>query len=113
MGESLSPVGAYRGAVLLTLCLCFREQGVGMRAAGSHNVSLKIVLAMGCLLLVGFSGAASAGEMPQKLDLTSFRNKSFSRAAGGGRSQGVSQVGSSLNMLVSGKPHHAPSSLRK
>jgi hypothetical protein len=78
-----------------------------MRASGRHDVSLKIVLATGCLLLANFSGASSAGEMPQKLDLH------FSQAAGGGRSQGVSQVGSSLNTLDSGKPHPAPSFLRK
>lgn len=64
VNESLSHVGAYCGAGALTLCLCFREQAVGMRASRRHDVSLKIVLAVGCLLLVGFSGATSAGEKP-------------------------------------------------
>lgn len=90
-----------------TLHLRFREHAAGVRAAGRHDVSLKVVLAMGWLLLVDFSGAASAGEIPQNLDL------SFSQAAGGGRSQGVSGVGSSLNTLVASKPHPAPSFLRK
>lgn len=78
-----------------------------MRASERHDVSLKIVLATGCLLLAGFSGTSSAGEMPQKLELH------FSQAAAGGSSQGVSPVGSSLNTLDSGKPHPAPSFLRK
>lgn len=58
-----------------------------MRNAGRHDVSLKTVLAAGCLLLVGFSGATSAGERPRNPDL------GFSQAAGGGSSQGVAQEG--------------------
>lgn len=37
-----------------------REQTVAMRAAGRHGVSLKVVLAVGLLLLAAFSGATSA-----------------------------------------------------
>ncbi|ERE78168.1 hypothetical protein H671_3g10553 [Cricetulus griseus] len=37
-----------------------REHAVGLRAAGRHHVSLKVVLAMGWLLLVDFSAATSA-----------------------------------------------------
>ncbi|XP_021502953.1 cell migration-inducing and hyaluronan-binding protein isoform X2 [Meriones unguiculatus] len=44
-----------------------REQAVGMRAAGRHDVSLKVVLAMGWLFLAGFSGATSAAtECPDQ-----------------------------------------------
>lgn len=64
--DSLSPVGAYCGDAVLTLCLRFREHAVGLKAAGRHHVSLKVVLAMNWLLLVDFSGATTAGEIPQK-----------------------------------------------
>nr|XP_048291217.1 cell migration-inducing and hyaluronan-binding protein [Myodes glareolus] len=45
-----------------------REHAVGLKAAGRHHVSLKVVLAMNWLLLVDFSGATSAGaaECPDR-----------------------------------------------
>lgn len=69
VGDSLSSVSVYCGDAILTLCLCFREHAVGLKAAERHHVSFKVVLAMNWLLLVNFSGATSAGEIPQNPDL--------------------------------------------
>ncbi|MEJ1278081.1 cell migration inducing protein hyaluronan binding [Cricetulus griseus] len=60
VGDSVSLVHAYCRDALLTRHLHFREHAVGLRAAGRHHVSLKVVLAMGWLLLVDFSAATSA-----------------------------------------------------
>lgn len=79
MGDSLSPVGAYCRDAVLTLCLRFREHAVGLKAAGRHHVSLKVVLAMNWLLLVDFSGATSAGEIPQDPDLPQLQSGCWER----------------------------------